>query len=211
MGVGWRVPLIVVCAAAYLSGADQRTIDDRTLSAFHAFLLQRASEHSPWYYKSANAAQRKSMQHLLSGSVPLEYFPPYRLIRLVHWSPSAGPPGVVTDDLRVVYDPDQRIFVEPSISWINGFRKGSPLDLSKFAPDAVSRYVLELAGMTRRLDVYGFTIARIVREGELAFSIDFVLSRQLTRGATMMHDRIVFAPDGGIAEARFLSSEYLKL
>ena len=141
----------------------------------------------------------------------MEHFRPYLAITLVHWNPVVCAPGAVSDDLRIIYDPRQRMFALSSISWINEFRKTSPIDLSRGTLEDVRRYILELVSLTRRVDNYGFRIRSIERQSNLAFTIDYVLARVPSASDRLFRDNIRFMVDGGIEQAAFLTNEHLEM
>jgi len=122
----------------------------------HQLLLQ-AAVNTPWHFRSKTRTQKAAMRKMIKDATPLAHFMPYRLIRLIQWNPAAGYPGIVTADLRVLYDPEAQTFVSSNVDWNAVYRAQHPIDVGALSPVERRSYIAELVSMVSGRDHRGFT------------------------------------------------------
>ena len=91
-------------------GQNTNAILHEQVSTFREFLIDSLPKETPWFYESNSAQQKEEMKRIIKKAVPLKFFEPYYLIKLIHWNPAAGYPGSVMHDYRILYNPKRNNF-----------------------------------------------------------------------------------------------------
>ena len=193
-------------------GRGMSFIFQEQVSTFREFLLNSLPKGTPWFYKSNNAKQQKQMKRILKNAVPLKFFKPYCLIKLIHWNPAAGFPGSVMHDYRVLYNPKENKFELSSLNWINNYRQRSSLEIDKLSPQDIQSYIEELVSLIPRLDCFGFNVVKIIIEKPLHVKVfyDNMHNRRSKPIEVPKTDIIIFNVNGVIIKSGLLELEFMK-
>lgn len=183
-------------------GQDTNKVINDQIVILRQFLLKNLPEGTPWYYKSNNKQQKIAMRRLIEKSVPLKYFKPYRLIKLIYWNPAAGFPGSIIHDFRVLFHPEKNQFVMSTIQRIKNHRQNSPLDISKLDLSEIQNYIEEFVSLFTLLDNYGFNITKIAVEKPLHVSIVYEKTRSTHK--KQINEIMIFDDEGVLLKSKLL-------
>jgi hypothetical protein len=199
------VPLFLLSGLPASSGKGSGKAGE-VVEVLRGFLVRSLPENSTWQFKSGTRAQLEGLKKYLHNAVKLKYFGPWRLISLVRWSEKAGYPGYVTEDHRVLFNPETQEFVLSSLQWVNTHRKAHPVKISGLGPDEIGSYLAEVVSVIPRLDNFGFRIEKVEVEAPLTVKITY--DPRANRGAASYRgprqDVIEMGPDGSIRKSRLL-------
>jgi len=185
-------------------GQDTKVIFPERVSTFREFLLDSLPKGTPWFYKSNSAQQKEEMKRILNKAVPLKFYKPYCLIKLIYWNPAAGYPGSVMHDYRVLYNPKKNEFELSSLQWIKNYRHRSRLEIDKLSPSDIQSYIEEFVSLIPRLDNYGFDVIKIVAEKPLHIRV--VYDNINHKRDKPIDEVMIFDVDGVIIKSRLLES-----
>jgi len=183
-------------------GQETKAVINDQIGNLRQFLLNNLPEGTPWYYKSNNEQQKIAMKRLIEKSVPLKYFKPYRLIKLIYWNPAAGFPGSVMHDYRVLFHPEKNQFIMSSIQLIKNHRQNSPLDISKLEISEIQNYIEEFVSLFTLLDNYGFNITKIAVEKSLHVSIVYEKTRSTHK--KQINEIMIFDEKGVLLKSKLM-------
>ena len=190
--------------AIFSYGQGTNLVFQEQVSTFREFLLNNLPKGTPWFYKSNTAQQKKEMKQIIKKAVPLKFFKPYYLIKLVYWNPAAGFPGAVMHDYRVLYDPKKNKFELSSLQWIKNYRHRSRLEIDKLSLPEIQSYIEEFVSLIPRLDNYGFNVIKIVAEKPLHIKV--IYDNINLRRDKPIDEIIIFNVDGVIIKSKMLES-----
>ncbi len=144
----------------------------------------------------------------LEYAVELKHFAPFKLVKVRYMDPAAGPPGIVLDDLRVLYHPELGRFAVASLDWVRDHRTAHPLDVTKLDDEALIAYILELVALVPRADRWGFAISELRRDG---LTVHFRFEQPDDMNRVEGHKRAqtwTFTQSGAVAEAPWLKRAF---
>ena len=185
-------------------GQDANAISQEQVCAFQKFLLDSIPEGTPWFYKSNSAQQKEEMKRIIKKAVPLKFFEPFYLIKLIHWNPAAGFPGSVIHDYRVLFNPEKNKFELSSLQWIKNYRHRSRLEIDKLNLPEIQSYIEEFVSLIPRLDNYGFNVIKIVAEKPLHIKV--IYDNINLRRDKPIDEIMIFNVDGVIIKSKMLES-----
>ncbi len=180
----------------------------REKAAFRAFLQKSLSPGSPLRAKDPLTRAQLQSDHRLTRSRPLEFFPPYRLIKVTYWNPVAGAPGQVMDDIRILWDRKRGRFMVSGRAFLSAHRKAHPLKVVDFEVARMKRYVEEIFLVLPWVDRWGPRIKKleISRPARVRLTLKEV-SRMDDFAPDGEQDLIHFRPNGDVRSSRFLDQE----
>ena len=170
------------------------------------FLEDNVSADSP--LKADDQFARNELTRLdhLEYARPLKYFEPLLLVCIIHMDPLAGNPGLVLEDIRIIYDPQKTSFVISSLKWINAFREKNPLNISSLLPDELENYIKELVSLLPGADRWGFEVRELEEVSPLSYLLKFAQPHEMN-GLGGGREKITFTTSGGILNFPFLEAE----
>jgi len=142
------------------------------VAALRSYLAEHA-QGTQWHFVSGTRAQVKAMEKMVRDAAPLPSFAPHRLIKLVSWHPAAGYPGMVTADLRIVFDPERVELANSSVEWIARFRAQHPVKVDAMTDAQRKAYLAELVSMIPRRDSWGFKVVSMKRTEANTYQVTY--------------------------------------
>ncbi len=180
----------------------------REKAALQAFLQKSLSPGSPLRAKDPLTRAQLRRDDRLARSRPLEFFPPYRLIKVTYWNPAAGAPGQVMDDLRILWDRKRGRFKVGSRAFLSAHRKAHPLKVVDFEVARMKRYVEEIFLILPWVDRWGPRIKKLEVSRPVRVRLTLKeISRMDDFTPDGRQDLIQFRPNGDVRSSRFLDQE----
>lgn len=191
--------LVLVLAFPSFAGPDEVLVQ---------VIRNAAPEGSPLLAETEVARAQLERTDRLSHATELVHFPPYRLVAVRYMDPAAGPPGVVLEDLRLLYYPALGQFAVASLAWVADYRRTRPIDVTKMSDEALTAYITELVSLVPRADRWGFVVSGLRREGRtVQFEVSMPHHPSGAR-AQPSTEQWVFTPSGAVESAPWLGRAF---
>ena len=147
-------------------------------------------------------------KNLLSRARPLRFFEHASLVTYVHMDPTAGPPGLVLEDVRMAWSERDQTAQRIDLAWMVSYRAAHPLDVTTLSDEDLTAYLAELVLMIPGAHRWGFKVVSMERR-QRRIRLRFKTPHDMAIGEMVLEQSVRFDLNGAVESWSHLQRKWV--